>query len=1046
MCFVLSSLALLAGPKTPSPIISVGADGRLKYDSDAQGNRVPDFSSCGYAGANRAIPDAPARVTVAPGKGDSTARIQAAIDYVAGLPLDSNGLRGAVLLLKGRHEVSGSLRLNASGVVLRGQGMDSKGTVLVATGLDRRTLIRIAGRNDRAVASGKSWAIKDEYVPVGATTLRVDHSGGLKPGDTVSVIRPCTQAWIERLGTTQFAGSEGDWRLTWKPGSRDLVWDREVRSVEGEQITLDAPITTAIESAFGGGRVEAYDWPGRLQNVGVENLRCESTFDAANPKDENHSWFAVTMDNARDAWVRQVTALHFAGSMVAVYETCKRVTVEDCLSLAPVSEEGGYRRHTFFTMGQMTLFLHCHAERGRHDFSAGYCAAGPNAFVQCDATPALADSGAIESWASGVLYDCVNIDGNGLSLGNRGANPHGAGWAAANSVLWQCSASVIECVNPPTARNWSFGCWGEFAGDGVWRSCNESVRPYSLYRAQLEDRLGAEAARRVSLLLCETDGPTNPTIEQAARLIAAARKPVTTLADYIASAGQRQPIASAPGDARPAEDLTGQAADNTAARMKPESASKVSHSPKLLTLTNGWLVRGGELLIGKKMGVPWWRGNIHPNEAASAEPAVTRFVPGRVGRGFTDDLEEVADGMEAEGVSVLDHHYGLWYERRRDDHERVRRINGDVWPPFYEMPFARTGQGVAWNGLSLYDLTKYNPWYWDRLRKFAEVCDQRGLVLFHANFFQHHILEAGAHWADSPWRTANNVNNPGFPEPPPYAGDKRIFMAEQFYDVTNAVRRKIYQAYIRQCLENFKDNANVIQFTSAEYTGPLGFTQFWIDTVGDWKRQARRKPLIALSCTKDVQDAILQDAERSRWVDVIDFQYWWKTDKGTYAPGGGLNLAPRQFQRQWRGGAPNDKNLAQMAAEYRGRYPDKAIICDFSQGAWEFVCAGGSIPNLPGTTDSGLLAAIPRMTASAEGAAARRWVLREPGSQYLVCAAAGGAIDLDLSAEKGVFAVRAVDPATGAVEDLGRTVAGGKVVSLPKPAHAPAILWITRQP
>src|SRR6185369_3348407 len=243
------------------------------------------------------------------------------------------------------------------------------------------------------------------------------------------------------------------------------------------RVTVDAPITTAIEIPVSGRRrgneartekesetpyVVSYGWSGRITNVGIENLRLESSFDAGNPKDEDHAWCAITMENAADVWVRQVTFKHFAASAVALYETCKRVTVKDCLSLAPVSEIGGYRRHTFFTMGQQTLFLRCYAEHGRHDFAVGHCAAGPNAFVQCEATGALGDSGAIESWASGTLFDNVRIDGNGLGVGHRAASGQGAGWSAANSVLWNCSASKISCANPPTAQNWAFGCWGEF--------------------------------------------------------------------------------------------------------------------------------------------------------------------------------------------------------------------------------------------------------------------------------------------------------------------------------------------------------------------------------------------------------------------------------------------------------------------------------------------------------------------------------------------------------------------------------------------------------
>ena len=113
-----------------------GRDGKLVYEADERGNRVPDFSHCGYAGGGVPIPDVPVRVVVAPGKGDGTARIQAAIDYVSGLKPDEKGFRGTVLLLAGRHEVATSLRLAASGVVLRGAGPRTKGTVLVATGTD----------------------------------------------------------------------------------------------------------------------------------------------------------------------------------------------------------------------------------------------------------------------------------------------------------------------------------------------------------------------------------------------------------------------------------------------------------------------------------------------------------------------------------------------------------------------------------------------------------------------------------------------------------------------------------------------------------------------------------------------------------------------------------------------------------------------------------------------------------------------------------------------------------------------------------------------
>src|SRR5437588_12768194 len=83
------------------PPVSSGSDGKLVYKADEKGNRVPDFSFAGYKGGGVALPVVPARVSVSPVKGDNTARIQAAVDYVAQLAPDASGFRGAVVLKKG---------------------------------------------------------------------------------------------------------------------------------------------------------------------------------------------------------------------------------------------------------------------------------------------------------------------------------------------------------------------------------------------------------------------------------------------------------------------------------------------------------------------------------------------------------------------------------------------------------------------------------------------------------------------------------------------------------------------------------------------------------------------------------------------------------------------------------------------------------------------------------------------------------------------------------------------------------------------------------
>ena len=103
----------------------------------------------------------------------------------------------------------------------------------------------------------------------------------------------------------------------WRPGSRDLSWDRIITAVDGDTITLNAPITTALDKSYGGGTVTAWHWPGRIENVGIEDLRMVSQPATDNPRDEDHAWYGVTMENVQNAWVRRVEFRHFAGGAVA---------------------------------------------------------------------------------------------------------------------------------------------------------------------------------------------------------------------------------------------------------------------------------------------------------------------------------------------------------------------------------------------------------------------------------------------------------------------------------------------------------------------------------------------------------------------------------------------------------------------------------------------------------------------------------------------------------------------------------------------------------
>ena len=127
-----------------SELVYPDETGRLVYKADEKGNVILDFSHCGYKGGGVAIPYVSVVKTLEPqASGNDSARIQTAINEVSMRSMDSNGFRGALLLKRGTYRVSGTLRIETSGVVLRGEGDHADGTVIIGTGTSRSTMIKL---------------------------------------------------------------------------------------------------------------------------------------------------------------------------------------------------------------------------------------------------------------------------------------------------------------------------------------------------------------------------------------------------------------------------------------------------------------------------------------------------------------------------------------------------------------------------------------------------------------------------------------------------------------------------------------------------------------------------------------------------------------------------------------------------------------------------------------------------------------------------------------------------------------------------------------
>jgi hypothetical protein len=1004
--------------------ISLHADeqGALVYTANDLGDRIPDFSHAGYGGGGVPIPHVPAQVRVSPSGDDDTVRIQAALDKVSALPVDRHGFRGAVLLDRGTFSIGSSLRISASGVVLRGSGQGEDGTILAATGTSRRTLIDIRGNGDRSDIPGSLKPIITDYVPVGATVIPLENTDGLTAGDRIVIRRPSTIEWIDALGMNTFPGWRPENRLHWRKGSRDIEWDRVITDVSPTAVTIDAPLTTALDRKYGESHLVRYRFPGRIEHVGVENLRCVSQYDRGRPYDEDHSWFCISLDKLENGWILQVTALHFASYVINAERDTKWLTIEDCTALEPVSELGGYRRRVFYTAGQLALFLRCASTGGRRDFITGFATAGPNVFLDCTSHEAYDYSGPLESWASGVLYDNVIVRGNGLRLIDRGDAGQGTGWAAANCVLWNCEATDIEACNPPYAFNRAFGCRGEITGDGIvlderampFRDFfrGMKVEPLSLYRAQLSERMGED------------------TLEALER-ISPIPEPVTV--EYISEI-------------------------DVAANASLQSGSR---NTQPLRVEDGYFMIGNDRVWSRHTGYSWYQAQMPRSLAGDFGHAITRFAPGRRGTGLTDDLDVVTADL-APGTAFYQH-YGLWYDRRRINHDYFgssERRTGDVWAPFMELPWARSGIGKAWDGLSKFDLGRFNPWYFDRVRGFADRCDTHGLILYYQFYFQHWLLESRAHYVDFPWSPANCIQETGMPVERP--------ATREFYDVDHPVRRALHRAYIRKCLDTMKHNTNIVYGIDPEYTGPLAFVEFVLDTMSEWAAENRTIPKVCLRVPKAEMDALLDDPARRQLIAAVIFHWWkYRPDGELFAIRGGIERAPRQQQGdivtpddilalrksvtagEYRGeNIVNSPEYRQLGAtlwestpemkyrayrEYRDRYPELVIIDEENL-----------FPAVSAAVDTHIPHAVRSSTSPASLVPTSRetcWCMADPEKNYIVYTMQGKPVELDLASDGNTYRLMWVDSGDGSISG-GGTISGGRTVTLEPPQMKTGRPWV----
>lgn len=504
-----------------SQLVSVDGVGQITYTPDADGFVIPNFSHAGYKGGGIDIPFVPVMKTISPISGDNTAHIQAAIDEVGALPKDANGLRGTVLLLAGKYDILGSIYVKYDGVILRGVGQGDNpttNTIIYALKNElaqpQRDVIVLGNAtkqvNGNTKASDASQVnITTTKVAVGEYSFEVSNASAYTIGDQIIIYHPCSSVWIEAVnkgGVPTPAEGEADER--WITNKLPIVYNRYIKKIDGNIITVDAPVFYTLNKSISQCYIYKPNMTGTVYQVGIENLRVDIETDGG--EDESHAWQAIRFKSVENAWARNCTMKSFGQSGI-ITEACTRSTFEDCSAIDPVAIITGERMYNFntYVYSQLNLFRNNYARNGRHHYvSNGTSSTSGNVFLRCisDATNSVSEGH--RQWTQGMLYDNhkeINMKRDFvLGLYNRVDMGTGHGWAAANSVLWNCDVNQlygkIGLQKPPTSQNYAIGCMAKtitgqpvlasnFTRGYVEGQNQPGLTPESLYEAQLAARM-----------------------------------------------------------------------------------------------------------------------------------------------------------------------------------------------------------------------------------------------------------------------------------------------------------------------------------------------------------------------------------------------------------------------------------------------------------------------------------------------------------------------------------------------------------------------------
>jgi len=372
-------------------------------------------------------------------------------------------------------------------------------------------------------------------------------------------------------------------------------------------------------------------------------------------------------------------------------------------------------------------------------------------------------------------------------------------------------------------------------------------------------------------------------------------------------------------------------------------------------------------------------------------------------------------------------------------------------------PWKRTGPGLATDGKSKFDLTKFDQAFFDRLRRRVSALNDAGIYAGVYVFTAEFVLRFRFANDGYPFSGPNNVNgiDDGYRGGPAETGLASFSMTEP-----NATT-DLQDAYVKKIIDTLNDMPNVLWLVSEEAPpASTWWNSHMISVIRDYEAKKPAQHPIGYAAVANIKDSTIYNSDAD-WVAPAA-RTSPQTSCGTGKPACKVNVndsdhsyfgmwndTPQQNRAYAWGNFLNgnqvlfmDPYLVYYPRQRRNLCPDPVHgICNKPDQRWEnFRDNLGYILKYSRKLD------LARVTPMSDLCSTKFCLAQTSatGAEYLIYAPAGGPFTVDLSAmsKSRTLAVEWFNPATGRMTSQASIAAGSSAQPFEPPFSGDAVLYL----